>query len=321
MKNLSSVWPIAFAAVGVAGFVVAGLRWFAPPEDAGLEDEPETPITDPGPNEHFEPVRKHLVDEFSLYRGQVLAGSPVPVRAPQGLRVPIVKVHHEQGDVVKKGDVLFSLHKPQIDAAIARAEKAGDTVNAQVFRGFLDSVEIKAPCDGVVDQIYRTLGEVPIDTNAAGQGAPLATIQDADSYRFVVTLPSEVQRRSMPLGAKFDVVLDDDLGHVQGTVTEFGAATPGDTKVTLLLAPHAGIVTLAEGSVRVASGQREAGLVPKSAVVMRGDVAFIRAWDPESHAISERSLSLGGEVGTDCVVLAGAFEGDTVVVPGPAAPK
>lgn len=317
VRSYVRLWPLAFAALGVAGLVVAGLRWIRPPEEPSSADEaPEVPVVDPGENEHFEEVRPHLVDEFTTYKGEVAAGSPIEVRVPKGMLVPIVKIHHEQGDFVKKGDVLVTFHRPQIDDAIEKAKAKGDTDAEARFRSYLEYVELRAPCDGVVDKHYQTLGEIPIDV-----GPPVMTLQNKDSYRFVVRVPADVQQMSMALGTKFDVELEGDLGTVAGTVTEFQPPLGAEVPVVLSLAPHQGIEDRLSGTVRVASGRIEAGLVPKSAVTMRGTVPVVRIWDSDSKSITERTVKLGREIGPDVVVLAGAFAKDSVVVPGRRAPQ
>jgi multidrug efflux pump subunit AcrA (membrane-fusion protein) len=316
VKSYARLWPLAFAAVGVAGFAYAAFQWFrADPMPVDIAEN-TAPIVDTGPNEHYETVRTHLVDELSTYRGEVKAGSPIPVRAPQGMRVPIKQIHHEQGDFVKKGDVLVSFPREPIDKAIAEAKAKGDTVNEERFRSYLDFVELKAPCDGVVDQIWRTLGEVPID-----EGIPVITLQDRTAFRFVVRVPGDVQRQSMALSAKFDVELDDDLGTVKGTVSAFDPPVGTDVPVVLSLEPHEGIADRTAGAVRVASGRIEAGLVPRTAVTKRGDVPIVRVWDPVSKSITERTVKLGETIGPDVVVLGGAFAGDSVVVPGRKPPQ
>ena len=316
VKTYVRFWPLAFAAVGVLGLGYAAFQWMRTdpmPADIATDD---APVVDTGPDEHYEKVRLHLVDELSTYRGEVKAGSPIQVRAPQGMRVPIKQIHHEQGDFVKKGDVLVSLAREPIDKAIKEAQAKGDTVDETRFRGYLDFVELKAPCDGVVDQIYRTLGEVPID-----EGIPVMTLQDRSAFRFVVRVPGDVQRQAMALGTKLDVELDDDMGRVKGTVSGFDPPLGTDVPVVLSLEPHEGIADRAAGAVRVASGHIEAGLVPRTAVTRRGDVPIVRVWDPVSKSFTERTVKLGEAIGPDVVVLGGVFEGDSIVVPGRKPPQ
>jgi len=316
VKTYARLWPLAFAAVGVAGLGYAGIQWFrTDPMPVDIVED-DTPVVDTGPDEHYEKVRTHLVDELSTYRGEVKAGSPIPVRAPQGMRIPIVQIHHEQGDFVKKGDVLVSFAREPLDKAIEEAKANGDTAKETRFRGYLEFVQLKAPCDGVVDQIYQTLGNVPVD-----EGMPVITLQDRSAFRFVVRVPGDVQRQSMVLNTKFDVELDDDMGTVKGTVAAFDPPIGTDVPVVLTLEAHEGIADRTAGAVRVASGRIEAGLVPATAITHRGDVPIVRVWDPVSKSITERTVKLGATIGPDVVVLGGAFAGDSIVVPGKKSPQ
>src|SRR5690349_16798508 len=184
VKSYARLWPLFIAAIGVAGLVYAGIKWTrpAPPPDEGAEPE-QAPVTDPGPNEHYEKVRPQLLDEYSTYKGEVHAESPVDVRVPQGMIVPVVKIHHELGDFVKKGDVLVSFQKKQVDDAIEKAHAEGKTEDEKRFRSYLDYVDLKAPVDGVVLKIWRVEGETPVDT-----GISVVQLADKSSYRFVVSV-------------------------------------------------------------------------------------------------------------------------------------
>ena len=216
----------------------------------------------------------------------------------------------ELGDSVKKGDVLIRFYRPKIDKAIEEAKAKGDTASEARFRGYLDYAELKAPVDGVVLRIYRTHGDVPIDD------LPVVTLADKSSYKFVVQVPDEVERLSMPLTSKFDVALEDEIGTVKGVVTDFEESVGDAVPVVLGLEPHDGLEEDLAGTVKVVSSRKEVGLVPRVSVIRRSDLAFLRVWDPESDSISEKSVLLGDDVGDDVIVLAGAFTGDSVVVPG-----
>jgi hypothetical protein len=139
---------------------------------------------------------------------------------------------------------------------------------------------------------------------------------DKSAFRFVVQMPMEVQRMSAPIGEKFDVTLDDELGTVVGTVVEYGAPVGADISVVLALEPHAGIEARLTGSIEVVAGKKEIGLVPRIAIEKRGEVQVVRVWDPDTRSIGERTVRTGPEVGADRIVLAGVFVGDQVVVPG-----
>ena len=120
----------------------------------------------------------------------------------------------------------------------------------------------------------------------------------------------------MVLGTKYEIELEDDLGTVSGTVVAFDPPAGTDVPVVIGLEPHEGIQDRLAGAVKVASGRQEAGLIPKTAVSKRGDVAIVRAWNTDSKSIGERTVKLGREIGPDVVILAGVFKGDSVVVPG-----
>jgi hypothetical protein len=306
------LWPLAFAAIGAAGLGYAIWQWTRPADEPIEVESEEPPVVAPTENEHYEKARQHYVDQYATYAGVVKAGTPDVLKMPIGFRVPVVKVWHEPGDFVKKGDRLMSFHREQIEKAIERADAEGKADDAKRFRGYLELADLKAPYDCVVVTVDRTLGEVPLD-----EGIGVMTIANPAGFRFTAQIPGEVQRVATPIGTKFDVELDADKGTAKGSVAEFRPAAGTDVNIVLSLEPHEGLEENLAGTIRVASGRQEAALVPKAAIVRRGDVQVLRVWDPESRSITDRTIKLGDETGPDVVVLAGVFPGDSIVVPGP----
>jgi hypothetical protein len=139
---------------------------------------------------------------------------------------------------------------------------------------------------------------------------------DKSSFRFVVQVPGDVQRASMELSKSSSWSSGTTRGRRQRNGQRHDPPIDTDVPVVIALEPHEGIEARLAGTVRVASGRKEAGLIPKTAVIKRGEASFVRAYDAESKSIGEKSVVLGAEIGPDVVVLSGVFTGDSVVAPG-----
>ena len=308
---IARTWPLFVALIGLVGLGFAAWRWLSPDQDLIEEVDDEEPIVQPGEDEHFEKVRTHEIDEYTSYRGEVRGEGSVPVRAPQGMRVPVVDVHKEIGDFVSKGDPLVTFHREQIEKAIEKAKEQGDTESESRFRGYLESVVLRAPVDGVVMETYATVGQVPFD-----EGVPMMVLADRSSFTFVAQVPAEVTRISLHIGAQTTVDLAEERGSVRGTVASIDTGEGEDVNVVLSLEAHEGVEPGLPGTIRVVTGKKEVGVVPKTAVTWRGEVPVVRVWESDSRAIAERTLRIEGEVGDQYIVLYGVLPGEAIVVPG-----
>jgi multidrug efflux pump subunit AcrA (membrane-fusion protein) len=314
-KSMIRMWPLvlAFAGISMLGYSA----WRATSSDEGDVDLdlPVAPTVEAPVAHHFHEVAAHEVPVFQEFKGRVDAEGTIEIRAPQGMVVPVVKVHKEHGEFVNKGDILLTLAKEQVVKAIADAKAAGNSANVTRFEGYLEHVEIRAPIDGQVLEISTQVGEVPFDV-----GIPLMVLADRSSWSFTVMLPESVLQSSANLGTKLSIELEDDLGTVIGTVNSHGETTEGHlealsgyVQVILGLEEHEGVEKNLVGVIRVPVSVQTASLVPKKAVEWRGDTPVVRV--AEGDEFLERSLRIDGEIGEDFVVLYGVGVGEQVVVP------
>jgi hypothetical protein len=164
--------------------------------------------------------------------------------------------------------------------------------------------------DGVVKEIYTEVGRVPVD-----EGIPLVWLADRSAYKLRVQVPEGITSTVAHMGAKLTAELEGGLGEVTGTVASFEPATEGSTFLVIGLDPKEGLEVDMRASLRVPTTKREVGLVPKAAVEQRGTVKVVRAFEPSDRTICERTIVTDGEQGTDWIVVAGVFPGDSIVVP------
>lgn len=205
----------------------------------------------------------------------------------------------------------------QVRAAEARRASALSARNAasaadEAAQASLTYTQLTAPFDGIVSQRAIDPGTM------ATPGAPLLTIEDPAAFR-LETLVDESRTAQIQLGSRVEVSLSSDGSQDGGTwipaqVTEIARVDP---------ASHAFVVKIdLPGDVATRSGafararfngpSRKALAVPTTAVVRRGQLAFVFAVDSGSIA-RLRAISPGATQAGAVEVLAGLTDGERVV--------
>ncbi|MEJ1974361.1 MAG: efflux RND transporter periplasmic adaptor subunit [Lacunisphaera sp.] len=201
--------PLAW--VGAGALIIAGFGLLFRPVSAQTE-KPAAPVAPPATKVTVAPVEEKLVTEFEEITGRIDAIETVELRA----RVSghLEAVHFQAGQLVKKGDVLFTIdprwYQAQFDLATARAEvaereakRADDLLAAAAIsseeaearraraaearadlataRLDLEHTEVRAPIDGRVSRAFVTGGNL---VSGAPGGATLLTtiVSVGDAY-------------------------------------------------------------------------------------------------------------------------------------------
>ena len=169
----------------------------------------------------------------------------------------------------------------------------------------LGYASVTAPFDGVVTRKLADVGDL------AMPGKPLLEIEAPGSLRFEADLPEAILDR-VQLGAKLPVRLNQI---VVGTVSEISPiADPVSRtfRVKLDLPPVDGLRTGQFGRVSVPVAETRLLLVPREAVLKRGqmEIVFVVRDGRASLRLVKTSKALDGRV----EVLSGLEEGDSVVV-------
>jgi RND family efflux transporter MFP subunit len=192
---------------------------------------------------------------------------------------------------------------------LARAGQAQSKAALQQARTALAYTRIGAPFDGLITEKKAEVGGL------AMPGMGLFTLEDLKGYRLEVTV-NEGDLRHVRQGQKVSMVIDA-LGDSEreGKVVEIvPAADPASrsflVKVELPLDPalHSGLF----GRARFARGERLALLIPRSAVVERGQLQGVYVLD-QNHVAWLRYITLGPSSANQVEVLAGLQTGELLV--------
>jgi RND family efflux transporter MFP subunit len=209
---------------------------------------------------------------------------------------------HEM-DQVKARAAMAAANSQQAQAALAQARAAEGQARAA-----LGLTRIRAPFDGVITAKLVDAGAL------AAPGVPLLTVEDMSRFRIEAAL-DENDVQTAKLGATAPVHIDAFAAEFQGKVVQIvPAADPASRSfvVKLELPVDARLRSGLFGRVRFARGQREAVLLPKSAVLDRGQLQAVYAVSQQNIA-NLRFVTVGKNFGDQVEVLSGLQGGERVI--------
>ena len=176
-------------------------------------------------------------------------------------------------------------------------------------RTSLDYTRIRAPFDGIVTEKKADSGTL------ASPGMPIFTVEDVRRYRLQVNV-NENDLRYVRAGEQVGVEIDA-LGSpgLKGKVVEIVPAADPTSRTFLVkieLPPDTRLRSGLFGQAQFSRGQRQALLVPRSAVVERGQLQGVFVLD-QNRVASLRYVTLGKSSESEVEVLAGLQGGERVV--------
>lgn len=208
----------------------------------------------------------------------------------------------------------FDEIKAHYQAAQARREmalagQAQAKAALEQARTALGYTHILAPFDGVVTEKKVDVGTL------ASPGMPIFTVEDLRRYRLEATV-NETDLRYVHMGQQVPVVMDAlGDGQLKGRVVEIvPAADPASRSFTVKVevpsdpALRSGLF----GRAQFARGDRSALLIPRTAVVERGQLQGIYVLDQKQIA-GLRYITLGKPSAGQVEVLAGLQSGEMLV--------
>ncbi len=207
----------------------------------------------------------------------------------------------------------------RVTAARARRRQAAATRDAaaagqRAADADASYLRLTAPFDGVITDRSIDPGSM------AAPGSPLLVLDAPSTLQFEVRLDA-ARAAAVSVGQAVDIRIDTDQANaagVAGRVAEisridFGAHRFG---VKIDIAPNAGWRAGLFGRARFTGAPRRTVAIPSSAVVRRGQLAFVMV-AADGHA-RLRAVSLGETAGANIEVLDGLAAGELIVLAPPA---
>jgi multidrug efflux system membrane fusion protein len=208
----------------------------------------------------------------------------------------------------------FDEVKARQQAALARRDMArAGHAQAQAAlsqaRTSLDYTHIRAPFDGVVTEKKADSGTL------ASPGMPIFTVEDVRRYRLEATV-NENDLRYVRTGQQVSVAIDalDNAG-LNGRVVQIVPAADAASRTFLVkieLPTDTRLRSGLFGRAQFSRGERQALLIPRSAVVERGQLQGIYVLD-QNQIANLRYITLGKPSGAEVEVLAGLQHGERIV--------
>ncbi len=192
---------------------------------------------------------------------------------------------------------------------VAKAGQAQAQAALSQARTSLDYTRIRAPFDGVVTEKKADSGTL------VSPGMPIFTVEDVRRYRLEATV-NENDLQHVRTGEQVSVVIDAlDNAVLQGKVVQLVPAVDAASRTFLVkidLPADTHLRSGLFGRAQFSRGERQAVLIPRSAVVERGQLQGIYVLD-QNKVASLRYVTLGKPSGAEVEVLAGLQEGEQLV--------
>lgn len=184
--------------------------------------------------------------------------------------------------------------------AVMQAQVNAASAQATTAHTMLGYARVRAPFAGVVTARMADPGAL------ASPGVPLLQVDSAGPLQLQAPV-DETQIGSVRKGMKIGVAIDGAPALTSGTVAEIvPAADPASHSflVKIDLPASSGLRAGMYGTAMVATGQKQAILAPRSAVVVRGSLNCVYALDANGIA-QLRAVTLGSAHGDMVEVLSG----------------
>ena len=178
---------------------------------------------------------------------------------------------------------------------------------ARVYHGF---TKITAPAPGIVTEKKIDLGSM------ATPGMPLLTIEDTSQFKIEAYVDEKLSGK-FKVGMPAYVELGTTGEKIQGTIGEASSAVDPASR-TSLIRVYVKSPALKPGiyaKVAIPEGKKEAILVPKNAIVERGQLTGVYVVD-EKGVITYRLVKTGRLYGQKIEALTGLKGGENLVVGG-----
>ena len=209
---------------------------------------------------------------------------------------------HEMDEVQAREKSALA-RRDQARAGIAQAR----AMEAQAHAA-MSYTRIRAPFDGVVTAKQ-------VDTGAlASPGIPLLTVEDTQRFRLEASV-DEGDVQFVKLGVTAPVSVEALGAELPSKVVQIvPAADPASRSfvVKLELPPDSRLRSGLFGRVRFARGQRDAVIVPRAAVLERGQIQGVYVVGADGQ-IALRYVTLGKPDGGDVEILSGLSSGERLV--------
>jgi len=213
-------------------------------------------------------------------------------------------VSQQEFDEVKARQQASLAHRDMAQAGQAQAQAAFEQATTS-----LNYTRIRAPFDGVVTEKKADSGTL------ASPGMPIFTVEDVGHYRLEVAV-NENDLQYVRTGGQVPVAIDAfDKVELEGKVVQIVPAADPASRAFLVkieLPTDTRLRSGLFGRANFSRGDRKALLIPRSAVVERGQLQGVFVLD-QNKVANLRYVTLGKASGSEIEVLTGLQGGEWLV--------
>lgn len=175
---------------------------------------------------------------------------------------------------------------------------------------YLDFTKINSPIKGLVTEKKIQIGSM------ATPGMPLLTVENTALYNAEVTVDEGLSGKLKP-GMPVEVFIAALNRQIAGKITEIlPAVDPLSRSFTAKVAiSGAGLRTGQYANVKIAQGKKEVILVPRAAIVEKGQLAGVYAVDSQD-IVTYRLIRTGKSYAGNVEILSGLKSADRIIVKG-----
>jgi RND family efflux transporter MFP subunit len=147
-------------------------------------------------------------------------------------------------------------------------------------------------------------------------GIPLLVVEDTSRFKIEVPVDEKLYKH-LSVGMEVDVLLESVNDRRRGNISKIAPAVDPSTRTfsVEILMSGAALKTGIFGKAFIPGGKKETILVPRKAVVEKGQLTGVYCVDSK-EVISYRLVKTGKSYGEQIEVLSGLQNGDRIIVEG-----
>jgi RND family efflux transporter MFP subunit len=214
-------------------------------------------------------------------------------------------ISQQEFDQIETQKKIARIEYERMQQAVERARAMDEEA-----RAYYNFTKIKAPYNGVVTSKKIDVGSMAVP------GAPLLVVEDASQFKIEVPVDERLYKK-LSIGMDVSVLITSTNDIRQGNIATIAPAVDPSSRTfnVEILVKGAPLRTGLYAKVLISEGKKETMLIPKKAVVEKGQLTGVYSVN-EKGVISYELIKTGKVYGERIEVLSGLKNGDRIIMEG-----